>query len=147
MPPIIVLHRYFIAASKMRILFDQTLCNAEYWKKYEGRDPVSTAYLMHADDYGIFMLYWYGGLYIVIEGYRELALSDAKIDDLLISPNVDSLRRCRNTVFHFQTDYFDKRFLNFIGQQGVVQWVRQLTEAFSEFFLREVAIAAATDNA
>lgn len=36
-----------------------------------------------ADDPGIFMSYWYGGLYVVIEGWKELGLHDPEIDQLI----------------------------------------------------------------
>jgi hypothetical protein len=58
----------------------------------------------------LYMSYWYGALYVVIEGWRELKLADTGIDNLLESPNVDLLRKYRNGVFHFQADYNDKRF-------------------------------------
>jgi hypothetical protein len=137
-PSIITLHRYFMAANRMRALFDQTLADPQFWEKYQGKDLFTTAYLMHADDYGVFMFYWYGGLYVVIEGYYQLHLKDPKIDALLASPNVDLLKRCRNGVFHFQKDYLDDRLLGCMQQDNSVKWVRQLTESFSQFFLREV---------
>jgi hypothetical protein len=43
------------------------------------------------DNSGIFMSYWYGGLYSVIEGSKELALRDEEIDALLKSRNIDLL--------------------------------------------------------
>ena len=138
MHPLVTLHRYFIAANKMRILFDRTLRDPDIWKKFEGMDPFSFVNLMHADDYGVFMFYWYGGLYVVIEGYRELRQTNAKIDALLASPNVEFLRRCRNGVFHFQTSYLDERLVAFMGQPDSASWIRELTEAFSEFFLEAI---------
>jgi hypothetical protein len=96
MPPILTLHRYFIAANKMRILFDRTLGNPEFWKKYEGSDPMRFVYLMHTDDYGIFMFYWYGGLYVVIEGYRKLGLNNHRIDALLALLSCPVLPTCRS---------------------------------------------------
>jgi len=93
---------------------------------------------MHTDDYGIFMFYWYGGLHVVVEGYRELGLNNPRIDALLTSPNVEFLKRCRNGVFHFQKAYFDNRLIEFIGQPGSALWVRELTDAFSDFFLQAI---------
>ena len=122
----------------MRILFDRTFVDPQFWEKYQGKNPVTLAYAMYANDYGVFMFYWYGGLYVVIEGYRELGLSDSRIDALLASPNVDFLRRCRNGVFHFQKDYVDEKLLGFMGQPDSAKWVRELTESFGEFFLREI---------
>lgn len=56
----------------------------------------------------LYMSYWYGGLYVVIEGWQRLKLSDDIIDNLLISSNVQLLKRYRNGVFHFQKEYIDK---------------------------------------
>ena len=84
----------------------------------------------------LYMSYWYGGLYVVIEGWRELELTDESVDRLLESPNVDLLRRFRNGTYHFQKQYFDSRFLDLIVEgENVVQWVRGVREAFSQFFL------------
>ena len=53
---------------------------------------------------------------MVIEGWQELGLADPAVDRLLMSPKVDLLRRYRDGVFHFQPDYFDSRFMDFIRQ-------------------------------
>jgi len=82
-----------------------------------------------------YMSYWYGGLYVVTEGWQELGLSDPEIDSLLTSEHVDLLRRYRNGCFHFQADYFDERFRDFIARQGSVGWISSLHEAFSRWFL------------
>ena len=85
------------------------------------------------------MSYWYGGLFVVIEGWKELQLSDSVIDGLLASPNVELLRRYRNGVFHFQRDYHDQRFHEFMTQ-GIdeIVWVRALNEQFGRFFLEQI---------
>jgi hypothetical protein len=85
----------------------------------------------------LYMSYWYAGLYVVIEGWKELHLSDAVIDEVLQSSNVALLKRYRNGVFHFQSDYDDKRFEEFMTQ-GVdtVTWVRRLNDQFGRFFLQ-----------
>jgi hypothetical protein len=84
----------------------------------------------------LYMSYWYGGLYVVIEGWRGLGLSDEAIEQLLSSPNVELLRRYRNGTFHFQHDYNDKRFAAFMDE-GVnsVEWVRKLNREFGRYFL------------
>ena len=78
------------------------------------------------------------GLYVVIEGWKELKLHDPVIDGLLTSPNVDLLRRYRNGVFHFQPEYMDKRFRGFV-EEGTepVAWVRELNKQFGRFFLEQ----------
>lgn len=136
--PLGALHRYFIAANKMRILFEKTFSNTDVLNRFPEADALTRAFMLHMDDYGIFMFYWYSGLYVVIEGYRELQLQDAKIDALLQSPNVDALRLLRNASFHFQKEFFSPKMMHFIGSPDSVPWVHSLTEAFSDYFLREM---------
>jgi hypothetical protein len=38
------------------------------------------------------MSYWYGSLYVVVEGWRELNETDPKVDPLISSPHVDRLK-------------------------------------------------------
>jgi len=84
----------------------------------------------------IYMSYWYGGLYVVIEGWLNLKLSDPVIDSLLNSDNVGLLKRYRNGVFHFQKKYYDNRFLDFITEgENTVEWVRNLNREFGRWFL------------
>jgi len=88
-------------------------------------------------EYNLYISYWFAGLYVVIEGWKELGLKDRRIDSLLKSPNVTLLRRYRNGVFHFQRDYFDERFMGFL-RDGLnrIEWVGQLHEEFERFFVR-----------
>jgi hypothetical protein len=121
----LALHRYFIWANRMRTHFDNILSGAVPVKNFEIES-------------WLYMSYWYAGLYVVIEGWRELQLNDAVIDSLLRSPNVELLRRYRNGVFHFQKAYMDDRFMAFITE-GVneVAWVRELNEQLGRFFLEQ----------
>ena len=125
------LHRYYIWANRMRLHFDGKLpVVSEQLKKEPQR---STFEFIEAN---LYMSYWYGGLYVVIEGWQQLRLSDSTIDELLASPNVRLLKEYRNGVFHFQRAYFDKRFTNFMTEgENVVDWVRDLNRAFGEYFL------------
>jgi hypothetical protein len=120
---IVTLHRYFIWANRMRTHFDWVISNGEL----AGEREIESF---------LYMSYWYGGLYVVIEGWRKLMLTDTVIDGLLQSPNVELLRRYRNGVFHFQPEYNDQRFLEFM-EQGVdeVNWVRSVNEQFGRYFL------------
>ena len=36
------------------------------------------------------MFYWHSGLYVMIEGFKELGPRDEKIETLLESPNVET---------------------------------------------------------
>jgi hypothetical protein len=76
---------------------------------------------------------WLGSLYVVVEGWNELELSDPDVDRLLASPHVDRLRRFRNGVFHFQPKYGDDRFLTMFKKNGV-PWAHQLHAAFKCYF-------------
>ena len=119
---IITLHRYFIAANRMRIHFERVL-------KTRAKDDKNTEAFLY-------MSYWYGGMYVVIEGWNELGLSDPKIDMLLNSPNVGLLRRYRNGVFHFQRDYYDEHFVEFMRDgPDCVDWIHEVTSEFGRFFL------------
>ncbi len=138
MSPLGSLYRYFIAANKMRILFEKAMADPNVINRFPHLDPITKMMMWHVDDYGVFMFYWYSGIYVVIEGFGELHLHDEKIDELLKSPNVEALCLMRNATFHFQKEFFSPKMMHFMKSPDSVPWVHALTEAFSEFFLREV---------
>jgi hypothetical protein len=124
---LVTLHRYYIWANKFRIRFDQTM---------ERRGaPEPDSMIWFADDTGCFLSYWYAALYVVVEGWQELGCQDQGIDRLLVSPNVQHLKRYRHGVCHFQRKYLDERFLEMTASPDSVQWVRSLHGAFGRFFL------------
>lgn len=122
---IFTLHRYFIWADRMRVHFDKAA-------KTGGLRSIASR---EGLDVFLYMSAWYGSMYVVIEGWRKLGLSDHKIDQLLNSPNVELLKRYRNGVYHFQKDYFDNRFLDFMKSEGSATWIRELRQELSRFFL------------
>ncbi len=105
---IIPLHRYFIAAIRMRRHFNDCVLASPSASQEYGEALVESL---------LYMGFWYAGLYVVIEGWHELGLSDPAINALLESPNIDLLKRYRHGVCHFQREYFDKRFTDFVGAQ------------------------------
>src|ERR1039458_5333345 len=119
---LLALHRYYIWANRHREYFESA--------SLQLLEKTNTALTIFAEDPMFFMSYWYAALFVVIEGWNELHLSDPQIDELLESPNVDLLRRYRNGVLHFQREYSDPRFLDLITAQGVVPWVHELNLAF-----------------
>jgi hypothetical protein len=126
-------------ANRMKEHFDQSLQDGRLAKTIErvsesGHPTVMIASFF-CDDPGIFMSYWYGGLYVVIEGWQDLSLHDSKIDSLLTDPKVAMLKRYRNGAFHFQKDYWDDRFRAFVSEKDAAQWVRQLNKEFGRWFL------------
>ena len=125
----------------MRTHFDDILK-----KKMQGTNP---NHQFKIESY-LYMSYWYAALYVVIEGWKELGLKDNKINTLLDSPNVDLLRRYRNCVFHFQRNYYDERFLDFM-RDGIncVEWIRSLNSEFGRYFLawfKQKNVAKTLDN-
>ena len=121
------LHRYFIWADRMRFHFDQEL--GKRGQSVPSTDPPTIEEFMY-------MSMWYAQLYAVVEGWRELKLRDRKVDGLLDqSEHIELLRRYRNGVNHFQKDYFDLRFTEFVAKENSAAWVRTLNKALSDYFL------------
>lgn len=130
------LHRYWIAANLMRRHFHAAAAAGGQPFKLDS-DKGLEAF--------IYMSYWYGGLYVVIEGWRELGLEDDTIDSLLESGNVALLRRYRNGVFHYQADYFDPRLRGFVEEgESSVEWVRGVNDQFGRYFLEWAASVRAS---
>lgn len=86
-----------------------------------------------------FMVYWYAGLWVVIEGWVHLQnqeVHDSRIDALIQEKEKTKLLRdFRNSVMHYQDEFYEKRFLNMLtsGQQNV-DWICGLHEEFVRFF-------------
>jgi hypothetical protein len=126
------LHRYFIWANRMRIHFYELVPKI-------ASNPNPDRFTDEAIEADMYMSLWYGELYVVVEGFQELGLSDPGIDALFASPNLDLLRRYRNGVFHFQKEYFDERFIKFIRDgENAASWVSDLTQALGTYLLREL---------
>jgi hypothetical protein len=84
----------------------------------------------------IFLSLWYAGLSVVIEGWKRLKLTDAAVDELLKSKNVKLLKDFRDSIYHFQPRYDEKRFVAFITEgTDVVPWVRTLNVEMGRWFL------------
>jgi hypothetical protein len=126
------LFRYFMWASLMREYFDRALPSSG------ATSDAKDGFLFFSTQPGIFMTYWYGGLYVVIEGWRELGLHEPAIDELLESPNVELLRRFRNGAFHFQNAWLDDRLVAFCGAARSVGWVRTLTQKLHDYLTNEM---------
>jgi hypothetical protein len=71
------------------------------------------------------MSYSYASLYVVVEGWQELKLSDSAVDALLTSPYVNVLKQYRHGVFHYQREMWDERFMAFLREgEASAEWVR-----------------------
>lgn len=82
------------------------------------------------------MTYFYSAIYLVIEGWKELKLSDSKVGKLIDSPNTDRLRLFRNATFHYQKEPISPKLLQFLGtpEEATEKWINELYEAFGTFF-------------
>lgn len=126
----LALHRYFIWANQMRGHFEEVL------SKHSGPVKKTKKFWIESN---LYMSYWYGGLYVVIEGWRKLQLVDSVIDELLGSKNVELLKRYRNGVFHFQSKYSNSRFTDFMTVgENAVEWIRQLNKEFGRYFRNRI---------
>ncbi|GAB6283257.1 MAG: hypothetical protein STSR0008_20170 [Ignavibacterium sp.] len=80
---------------------------------------------------------WYSSLWVVIEGWKELSLSDKYVDELLTSAPryMDLLKRHRNGVFHYQPNLLHKKLVDFLDAgEGAMFWVHLLHNEFCRFY-------------
>jgi hypothetical protein len=118
---LMALHKYFLNADFMRDTFMRRV------KRRQSTDEVDFATGM---DDSIALSLWYATLYVAIEGWREVGLTDPELDLLLADDRTDELRRFRNQVFHYQREYDNPRVLGFLGSsdsdaQAATEWVRR----------------------
>jgi hypothetical protein len=132
-PEIVTLYRYFAYAPHMRKLYSQL--DIREWLKMLSQDEYGLLSFFYSEP-GIYLLYSYSGIYLVIEGYRDLDLHDPEIDELLTSPYVDRLRLFRNATFHYQKDLLSIKHLQFFGtgDDKTEEWIGTLYRAFERFF-------------
>jgi hypothetical protein len=78
----------------------------------------------------------YALTFVVVEGYRKLALEDPVIDQLLAVPIfVEELRRFRNGVFHYHADPVSSKLMDLITAQQSQEWMQELHREFQRLFL------------
>jgi hypothetical protein len=122
------LHRYWIWADQMRLLFTSEL--ARVGSQFDADGTI------HRDAY---MSLWYGLLAVVIEGWTALRLSDGVVHELLLSPYVDKLRLYRNGVFHYQRRYWDERRTELLmGGSESAAWVQHVHNELGRVLLAAI---------
>jgi len=77
-----------------------------------------------------YMLYWFAGLFVVAEGWKELKVREPIIDKM-IDQHWDSLRLFRNAVFHFHST--DRKHVQFFSPDKF-NWAQRLHHALRDFF-------------
>jgi hypothetical protein len=122
------LHRYFLWANRMKGHCEEAL--REQGTRPDGgmelREWLSAPFA--------YSCYWFATLYVVVEGMRDLRLTSPALDSLLHDQEkVERLRRFRNGVFHYQGDYFDRRFKDFMAEP-YFNWARRLHDEISKYF-------------
>jgi hypothetical protein len=104
------LNRYFIWANRMKSHFAEAI--------QEQGDPPSGGIerRMWLSAPFSYACYWFAILHVVVEGMQELKLTNPSLSTLLKDDDkLEKLRRFRNGVYHFQPNYFDDRFKDFLS--------------------------------
>ena len=102
------LYRYFLNAVVMRDNLKKE--DIESFFKLL-KDDTSSVLLFFSSPIGVYLTSYYSSIYLVIEGWRDLKLSDAKIDKLISLPYTDRLRLFRNATFHYQKEPISPKLL------------------------------------
>jgi hypothetical protein len=125
---LVALYRYYVWANNMKVHFEEIL-------KRTGAVDITSVDGFYV---AMYMSLWYGCLYVVIEGWRELGLEDSEIGAFLESSNVNLLRTYRNATFHYQKDYLHEKFMAFLREgEATATWVRGIHNAFAAYFAHE----------
>lgn len=122
-----VLHRYFISAHLMRREFERELDR-------EVDTPTGLSIKGYA-----FLSLWYAALYVTVEGWQQSEFSDPVVDSLLADETkLNLLRIYRNSIFHFQPDYWPEKKIGFLKGSETALWVRELHDAVGNSLLERL---------
>lgn len=123
------LHRYFIWANRMKKHYSDTI-------REQGEPPADGMELrLWLSAPFAYACYWFATLYVVVEGMQQLDLTDPTLTTLLNDGDkLQKLRRFRNGVYHYQTDYFDNRINDFLAK-SYTDWATDLHAGLSQYFL------------
>jgi hypothetical protein len=117
----LTLHRYFLNASRNRSLFLQKLQAGEL-------DHLHTR---------VYLDLWYACLFVVVEGWRKEKIRDQAVTALLRdTKKLALLEGYRNDVFHYEPTYVGQRQEQLFRDDDFIDWVDNLHDAISDFFLR-----------
>lgn len=134
--PVPSLFRYYMSMSLVRQEFYKHLPSS---LKDNADDPAQDGMELLFTKAGLMMQIWYGLLYVVIEGWKELGLVDAEIDNLLCQADyVTKLRNFRNAVFHYQRQFLPVKQEGLFADRSMVEWITSLSDAFKRRLLVEM---------
>jgi hypothetical protein len=130
--------------SLFRYYMSMSLARQEFYKylpsvKDNPDDPAQAGMEFLITKAGLMMQIWYGLLYVVVEGWKELGLVDSEIDNLLRQPDyVAKLRNFRNAVFHYQRQFLPVKQEGLFADRAMVEWITRLSDAFKRRLLVEM---------
>ena len=125
-----VLHKYWIWSNLLRIKFTEQITKTE---------GVQNLQIFYLSEVGVYMMYWYSSLYVVIEGYKKFKMKNLDVDKLLNDcDKLELLKRFRNGAFHVQKEYFNEKYLDFIIAKNSAEWVARLSDAMGKYLLYEM---------
>lgn len=82
------------------------------------------------------MSLWYASLYVVVEAWALADLNDPVINKMINDnkSTTNTLRRFRNSVYHYQDSIFESKYLEFL-QLGTksIYWIEALHEEFKSY--------------
>jgi hypothetical protein len=133
-PRLLSLHRHWCRADAIRyVLFEPAQALAE---------PVDELHqLAHQYSGTLRLEVFYSLMFVVIEGYKALKISNGAIDALLKEQrHVERLQRFRNATFHYQKAPISPKLLEFFDSNDSDKWIKSLYGAFSTFFLQILPI-------
>lgn len=80
--------------------------------------------------------HWLAAEYVVLEGWGELGITGGHVSKLLelYPEHRETLRRCRNAVYHFQNEPLDQRIVKCVqNEDEELTWTIALHEEFQRF--------------
>jgi hypothetical protein len=133
---VVSLHKYYLRAEIMRGEFHEA--RKQFVEKYgdNWQEKTNTNEYFRAQ---MCVDYWCAGIFVVVEGYEKLCLSDPLVTKLLTSPFQSKLRNYRAGTYHFREKYFDDDIRSFLGSREALSWVSSLDHALGLFLLREMS--------
>lgn len=130
------LHRHWVVADSIRVVLQQKLLNSK--EEVDVIHKFGLDYIVFGEKVSMLcrMQVWYSLLFVVIEGYKELGMNFAPLENVLEnSENVSLLRRYRNATFHYQADPLNDKIIDFLNKDGSEIWIRDLNAQLEAFFM------------
>jgi hypothetical protein len=133
-----VLYKYYMTMSLARQEFYSYLNKPDGVPRPDADDAQNGMEFLFSKA-GIMMSYWYGMLWVVIDGWEQTGLSDSEIEELLKSPGKrKQLSDFRNSLFHFQKELLPAKQQPLFADRSFVSWVTALSDAFKNHLIAEM---------